>query len=88
MACAAEPWPVRLRHPPILGNGGTPTRHMAIEGRGTAPDLPCYLGSRHGAGGQHRLRRRDLHRIQNRRSATNTTTGATCCQCGSGTLAQ
>ena len=61
---------------------------MAIQRRGTAPDLPGDLGGRHGAGCQHCLRRPDLDGVQRRRTTTDTTTGAAGRQCGSGALTQ
>lgn len=39
-------------HPP-LENGDASTRHMPIQRRGTAPDLPGDFGGRHYAGCQH-----------------------------------
>ena len=49
---------------------------MAIQSRGTAPNLPGDLGGGYGAGCQHCLRRRDLDGVQSWWTTTDTTTGA------------
>ena len=73
---------------PALGNGGTATRHMPIQRRGTAPDLSGDFGGGHGAGCQHRLRRPDLDGVQCRRTTTNSATGTAGCQRSPGALTQ